>query len=210
MIPQISHFISIFKYILLPTLLLYQSEKNKTYRDGDLAVIDARFAESNLDGRAAFSVVADHVALQRNRLGHIDLQISAENKVVVLTVVKFLAFLHHDGGAVRLAKVTDSVGDRSSDAAGLDRLVLALQLSAKVERVTERSSKRLEDATQLGGRPLVFLFLGKFSGFVDLVTKQCVEQRSGEQVLVFIGVRIQFIGRFGGYLLRIDIISYDY
>ena len=99
-----------------------------SYGDGDEAIVSARVAEANLNGRGAGEIVAhEFFTTDDDRFGCFGLHIDADDKVAVLTVKfgSFLTFvfqlnkfLHHHAAAVREAVITDAVRQDGAVTAG--------------------------------------------------------------------------------------------
>ena len=152
-----------------------------TYGEGNLAIISARFAETEFEDRVAFIVVLDEfLALEDQVVGELTLEFSAEDKVVVISG-NFTALLHHE--ATTVGALVHCVGDGRTVTAGLDSSGFTGEFKGVVERVTGGVSQGLEDVLELLSVPFLVSFLDPLlTSGLDLVTKDGVEQGLGNQV----------------------------
>ena len=152
-----------------------------TYGEGNLAIISARFAETEFEDRVAFIVVLDEfLALEDQVVGELTLEFGAENKVVVISG-DFAALLHHE--TTTMGAVIHSVSNGRTITVRLDGGGLAGEFKGVVERVTGRVGQGLEDVLELLTVPFLVSFLDPLlASGLDLVTKDGVEQGLGDQV----------------------------
>ena len=152
-----------------------------TYGKGNLAIISARLAETELENRVAFVVVFNEfLALEDQVVGELTLEFSAEDKVVVISG-NFTALLHHE--ATTVGALVHCVGDGRTVTAGLDSSGFTGEFKGVVERVTGGVSQGLEDVLELLRVPFLVGFLVPLlASGLDLVTKDGVEEGLDDQV----------------------------